>query len=187
MIFDVLFGAHETGAFSLEIPDLTGKEAAAIPTDARLKYELEYRYDADTEAGWVISQSPSAGSRRKLTAQAPTYTVRLTVSLGVESVTVPDLCGTDVREAAASLRALGLSVREERRESGYPEGCVLSVEPHADAAVPKGSTVTLTVSAGIPTESVTVPDLCGLSKSDALIRLWLAKLSLGEIEEIESP
>ncbi len=186
VIFDVLFGVHEKGAISFEIPDLLGRAADAIPADEHVEYEKVYRYDTSAEAGTVIAQAPPAGSRRKLTPQAPTCTVRLTVSLGAESVTIPDLCGTDAREAAAKLRELGLSVREERRESSYPEGCVLVTEPRADTRVNKGEAVTLTVSAGVPTESVTVPDLCGLSKSDALIRLWLAKLSLGEVYETDS-
>lgn len=186
VIFDVLFGVHERGAVSFEIPDFAGWEADAIPHDARIRFETVYRYEAGTEAGRVVAQSPPAGSRRKLTSDAPRCTVRLTVSLGTERVTVPSLCGTDVREAATVLRNMGFSVREERRESGYPEGCVLATEPRADVCIPKGSVVTLTVSAGVPTESVTVPDLCGLSQSDALIRLWLAKLSPGEIGETES-
>ena len=186
VMLDVLFGTHEKGAISIVIPDLLGKREDAIEEDAYLAYERVYRYDAATEAGTVIAQSPLGGSRRKLTERTPTCTVRLTVSLGEESVTVPDLCGTDAREAAARLRELGLSVREERRESAYPEGCVLRTEPRAETRIHKGGTVTLTVSAGVPTESVTVPDLCGLSKSDALMRLWLAKLSLGEVYETDS-
>ena len=186
VIFDTLFGVHEGKTVSFEIPDFVGRVADTIPEDTHIEYERSYRYEAGTRAGTVLAQSPPAGSRRKLTAAAPTCKVHLTVSLGTEHVTVPDLCGTDAREAAAILRSMGFSVCEERRESGYPDGCVLSTEPRAGVTVPKGSAVTLTVSAGVPTESVTVPDLRGLSKSDALIRLWLAKLSLGEVYETDS-
>ena len=47
--------------------------------------------------------------------------------------------------------------------------------------------MTLTVSAGEPAVTVTVPNVVGLTRADALIRLWLCQLSVGSvIEEISA-
>ena len=41
----------------------------------------------------------------------------------------------------------------------------------------------LSVSAGTPNKTVEVPNLVGLSRSDALVKLWLAELSVAEVTE----
>ena len=35
-------------------------------------------------------------------------------------------------------------------------------------------------------KTVAVPNLCGLSRADALIRLWLCQLNVGEVVEVPS-
>jgi serine/threonine-protein kinase len=84
------------------------------------------------------------------------------------------------------LREMGFSVFVQRTAGAYPTGEVLEMEPAAGTTLPLGSKVILTVSEGLPTVSVTVPELRGLSRADALMRIWTAQLALGEVVEVPS-
>ncbi|MBR3895027.1 MAG: PASTA domain-containing protein [Clostridia bacterium] len=186
LTFAALFSPAKENTVTLEIPDLCDKPLASATLDGRFEVEIEYRYDTKAPAGTVLSQSPAAGSRRKLTRENPQCTLSLTVSLGKEAVTLPNLVGKDARDAAAELRKLGLAVETVTVNSAYRAGTVLSSLPKAGTRLPKGETVVLNVSGGIPTGTVTVPDLAGLSRSDALIALWTAQLAVREVVEVDS-
>ena len=170
----------------MEIPDLCGKPLADVSLQEGLAVEVEYRYDANAPAGTVLAQSPAAGSRRKLTKERPSCTLSLTVSMGKESLSLPNTVGMDVRDAKSLLRDRGFSVEVVTVESAYREGTVLSSLPKAGVSLPKGERVTLTVSAGLATKTVSVPNLLGLSRSDALVSLWTAQLAVGEVLEVAS-
>ena len=98
----------------------------------------------------------------------------------------PASVGLNEREVAAKLRELGCVVETQYQSGASPAGEVLWMEPRAGETVPRGSKVVLTVSAGISVQSVTVPDFRGMTRSDALIELWLSRLSLAEVVETES-
>ena len=68
-VFDTLFSVRGEPFQTLEIPNLCGMDADQLPPYEHLELMTEYRYDEDVPAGRVLSQSPPAGSRRKLTAQ----------------------------------------------------------------------------------------------------------------------
>lgn len=186
LTFSALFLPPQENAVTLEIPDLCNQPQALDTLDARFEVEIEYRYDAQAPAGVVLSQSPAAGSRRKLTPKNPRCKLSLCVSLGKESAALPDVVGIDARDASATLRALGFAVETVTVESAYRAGTVLSCLPKAGTHLPKGERVVLTVSAGIATKTVTVPSLAGLSRSDALIALWTSQLAVGEVIEVDA-
>ncbi|MBQ7347401.1 MAG: PASTA domain-containing protein [Clostridia bacterium] len=186
ILFDDLFDPFGAKAVSVEIPDLRGQSIETAELADWIDIETEYRYDADTPAGTILTQTPAAGSWRKLTAQNPRCTISLTVSLGEESITLPDVVGHDARETVTALREQGFTVETVTKESTYDEGTILSTQPPGGTVLPKGGNVVLTVSAGIPTKTVTVPNLIGLSRSDALVKLWTSQLSVGEVIEADS-
>lgn len=179
----VLRGVRST---SVEIPDWRGRTVDGITPAGWMEIELEYRHDSSAPAGVILRQEPEGGSRRLLSAARPQCKIRLVVSAGTETVTLPDVMGLDGRVAENQLRGIGLSVRVERIESAYPEGTVFDMMPRAGELMPIGGEVALSVSAGMPRESVRVPDLVGKTRGDALIDLWLAGLSVGEVVE-ENP
>lgn len=184
IVFDDLFAPLERAAVSVEIPDFCGVREDALESADWMTVEKDYRYDAGVEAGVVLSQSPPAGSRRKLSAQNPQCRITLTVSLGEEHAEIPTVVGKDFREAESILRGLGFAVEIQKSEGAYPAGTVFAVSPREGCEVPVGTRVQLSVSAGLPLKSVTVPDLRGLSRSDALVQIWLAELAVaGVIEE----
>ncbi len=186
IVFDDLFSMRKTPTETVEIPDFRGILIENAATDAWMDVKIEYRYDPNAPSGVILMQSPMAGSRRRLTAEHPTCEILLTVSLGEETVTVPNLAGADARLAEGRLREVGLKVRRRLRHSAYPEGSVISLTPHAGSVVPIGTEILLEISAGMPAETATVPDLIGLSRQDALVRLWLAGLSAETVDQIDS-
>ena len=181
---DILLMPRKKPPEVVEIPNLCGQDANSIKTEEWLDVDIEYRYDENTPAGVVFSQTPTAGSRRRLNEGACQVTV--VVSLGRESILLPHMAGRDVYEVATELRNLGLVVNTVAASSPREVGRVLKSEPRAGESVPKGTTVTLTVSQGEKQKTVTVPQLVGLSRSDALIRLWLCQLNVGEVVEAPS-
>ena len=186
VVFDSLFAPFDTVGETVTIPDLEGMAAESVQTEPWIELETEYRYDPKTPAGVVLSQSPTGGSMRRISAASPTCKLRLTVSLGQETATVPEVIGMDVRVAESCLRAAGFTVKTEIRAGARPEGEVYDMTPTGGEIAPVGSSVTLYASAGEPQVTVAVPDLCGLTRGDALTRLWLSQLGLAEIFEVES-
>ncbi len=92
-------------------------------------------------------------------------TVTIQVSEGPATAAVPNLVGSDPDDAEDALTALGFEVeRTEGRSDGVSVGQVAAVSP--DGAEAYGATITLTVSVG-PVQ-VTVPDVVGRSKDDAV-------------------
>ncbi len=168
---------------AVEIPNFCGMVAEKLEFEAWQEVSLTYRHDATIPAGVVLSQSPASGSRRKLSSPEDSCRIELVISLGEESVILPSLAGGDVREATETLRRLGLVPETKMQEGHAPRGEVLFMDPPAGRELPIGTTVTLTVSAGLPTETVQVPDTRGMTRADALIALWLARLEVGEVVE----
>jgi serine/threonine-protein kinase len=182
---DVLLRPREKSPPTVEIPDFCGMDVQNIKTDEWFDVNIEYRYHENTPAGVVFSQTPMGGSRRRLKEDGEPHRVTLFVSLGRESILLPQVAGRDVYEVATELRNLGIVVNTVMQSSPREAGKVLASEPRAGERVPKGATVTLTVSQGKEQKTVQVPELCGLTRADALIRLWLCQLGVGEV--IEAP
>jgi len=180
---DILLMPRKKSPPTIEIPNFCGLSVESIKGEDWLDVDIEYRFDENTPTGVVFSQTPTAGSRRRLNDGA--CQVIVVVSLGRESILLPPMTGRDVYEVATELRNLGLVVNTVMKSSPCEAGRVLESEPRAGESVPRGATITLTVSQGEKQKTVTVPQLCGLSRSDALIRLWLCQLNVGEV--IEAP
>jgi len=182
---DILLMPRKKEPTTVEIPNFCGLSVGNIKTEEWLDVDIEYRYDENTPTGVVFSQTPTGGSRRRLTDDG-TCQLTVFVSLGRESILLPQTVGRDVYEVATELRNLGLVVNTVMQSSPREAGRVLESEPRAGESVPKGATVTLTVSRGEEQKTVTVPELCGLTRADALIRLWLCQLNVGEVVEAPS-
>ena len=100
-----VFGSSED---DLEVPSVTNRtleEAYQIIGDAGFEVGTISRvYDSSVEEGTVISQDPEAGEMR-----AANTKINLTVSLGEDTVTVPDISGMTAEEAQRTLASYGLS------------------------------------------------------------------------------
>jgi serine/threonine-protein kinase len=100
----------------------------------------------------VIAQSPGAGT--KLDAGDR---VTITISEGVDKVTVPDVQGLTEREALRALQGAGLngSVRDRETDVEEEDGTVLVQRPGSGAELDSGSTVTLVVGRLVEPEATT--------------------------------
>ena len=127
---------------------------------------------------------PAAGSILKI-GVGDHRTLTLTVSLGTEEKEVPNVLGQDIRVASATLRDNGFIVIEQYTAGGI-EGEIIEITPSVGTVLPVGSTVTVMVSKGIPAQTVTVPNLIGLSRSAALLELFRCNLTVGEVIEESS-
>jgi serine/threonine-protein kinase len=137
--------------------------AQDILAERGLRLSLGEPQNSDTVAeGFVISQSPEPGEL--VDADSP---VEIVVSLGVESIEVPDLGGLTEEDARARLREVdllpGRIVREANDE--VEAGVVISSDPSAGTQVAPGEPVDLVVSSG--EELVLVRNVVGLVDADA--------------------
>ena len=184
--FDFLFLPLKRDGETVTVGDYSGDVLSDATFEDWMTVRIEYRNDRDVPAGVILSQTPSAGSRRKLTDVHPTVELTLTVSLGKEHAILPNVVGKDVREAERMLRDLGFSVELTKKESAYDTGTVFGMSPSEGTELPCGETVKLTVSAGKPETIVRVPNVCGMTRGEALTELWLSELSVKEVIEEET-
>jgi serine/threonine-protein kinase len=117
--------------------------------------KVKREYDDTVKRGTVISSDPAPGARIR-----DHDSVALTVSLGPETVNVPDVQGRPLAEARARLKADGLEPGMVTRQfsEDVPQGSVISTTPRAGTRRHAGSAIALTVSKGSP---VDVPDVTG--------------------------
>ena len=136
--------------------------------------------------GTVISQSPPAGVERRIYEDTGPCKLTLTVSKST-LLTVPDnLLGISERDALLSLKNAGISYTVNKIYSDAAAGSVISVTPKSGTVISDGEAVTLTVSLGKRIDTVFMPDLMGLSESEAAEQLELLGLKLKNVVYIQS-
>lgn len=98
-----------------------------------------------------------------------------------EQVIVPDVVGSERSRAIEVLKRTGL-LAEERSATVEADkvGFVVAQDPKAGTSAEAGSVVTITV--GIATETVAVPDVVGTAFAEAAAALKRAQLRLGAVE-----
>lgn len=121
------------------------------------------------EAGTVIRSDPPGG-----TSVTRGSTVVLRVSKGQKLAKVPVLVGTQRSLAVQQIRGRGLVPSVEEEESAKPAGQTIRQSPSAGSELPRGSSVTIVVSAG--EEQATVPNAIGSERREAVEALRAAGL-----------
>ena len=161
---------------------MTQDEVNAQPqvSSGQITVNWEQSYSNDYAAGYVYKQSPVAG-RTVREGQS----VTLTVSLGIQSVTVPDVTNYLQADAEQQLKNLGVSVLVTQAvEPTVASGSVIRTDPAAGSQVAAGSTVVVYVSRPQVSTTAKVPSLVGLSSvNDARTLLVQNKLGLGSTTE----
>jgi len=133
-------------------------------------------------AGTVIWQDPPPG------VDAPSGTrVTLVTSGGPAKVAVPDVTGYDAGMAQQILTAAGLAVAriDSVQAPNSPPGLVVVTRPPAATVASPGAGVVLVVNRGAPT--IAVPDVVGLTLTDARARLEDAGLVVGAVLRRRTP
>jgi serine/threonine-protein kinase len=126
------------------IPSVTGLRADRA-LDVLVSTGLQVRVDSVEDGrprGQIVAVSPAEGTAISLPGD-----VRVTVSLGPATVTMPELLGLAVEAARDSLGMLGLQLAEveEIFQFGRNQGRVVGQEPPAGAELDRGAEVRLVV------------------------------------------
>lgn len=138
----------------------TQAEAVRSLDAAGLHGSFTQLFSESVPEGQVIASDPGVGERARKSDP-----VKLTVSRGPERVSVPALAGKPLAGAKQELTAGRLTpgtVTEEYSDT-VPQGVVVGSTPGAQAAVPVGTPVALTVSKGMRP----VPNVVGMTKDEA--------------------
>lgn len=155
------------------VPSIVGKSLYE-GVDILSKNKLGLQKDGEEPSsyypqGTIIRQTPLSGMivrKGKI--------VKVTTSLGSETVFVPNLVNETVRKAEILLQRAGLTLGsvEKKYSMKYARGTIISQEPSAEAIVEKDSIVNVTVSEGSPPqELVLMPDFIGKNIVEA--KKWL--------------
>lgn len=127
-------------------------------------------------AGLVIGQSPLPGR-----TALPGAEIRLTMSLGPEIRSVPDVTRLRGLRAATALEAGGFVVQMDTIESDMPAGRVVTIDPSPGTRVTMPGNVRLVVSHGPPT--FPMPELTGFGEDAARSLLNALGLVLTTIDK----
>jgi serine/threonine-protein kinase len=157
-------GVGNAGPAKVVVPNVVGDPEEAATARLRslgFRVERQTAPDDNYEPGKVKEQRPADG-----TQLAKGAAVTLVVSTGPETKPVPAVKGLSAGDAQAKLTAAGFTPSlNARPDDKVPADTVLDQDPAANTQLPKGGTVTLTVSSG--PDKVAVPDVTGRSAADA--------------------
>ena len=154
---------------------MTQDEVNAQPqvSSGQITVNWEQSYSNDYAAGYVYRQSPVAG-RTVREGQS----VTLTISLGIQYVTVPDVTNYLQADGEQQLKSLGVSVLiTQAVDDTVAAGSIIRTDPAAGSQVAVGSTVVVYVSRPQVSTTAKVPSLVGLSNvNDARTLLVAAEV-----------
>lgn len=166
----------------VEVPNVIGHtvdQAEEILDELGLKYNIKYAESEDVPIDEVMEQSIEPGQKVK-----SGRTIELTVSSGIDSVDVPSVVGKSQSSAKRTLESAGFKVEVDTDYSDdVDKDDVISQDPEGGEKVAKGSTVTIVVSEGPEAKEVTVPDVIGLTLSDAKNQITSKGLKVGSVSE----
>ena len=130
------------------VPDVTGMTYERANTEIGEADLISFRVDepnSEVAVGNVIRTDPDAGA-----SVSPGQEVRVYVSSGQETTTVPTLEGLGQDAAAAALQSAGLVMGSvtPRNDPGLAAGTVISADQPAGATLPLGATVNVVAATG---------------------------------------
>ncbi len=183
LLFTDLFGG---GPKPIQVPNVVGEpvmQAEQALNFAGFQTERSPVESTMENLDRVVRMTPPAGGQ----AERGT-TIRLDVGAGPAEVEVPNLLGLDRVQAQASLQQVGLVLSPDQRQQVVQDdkdiGRVQLQDPPAGRRLAKGKLVTITV--GVPPETVGVPDVVGTNIEQAQRNIEVAHLTT-QIQEVDSP
>lgn len=163
------------------VPDITKlslTEAENVLESYGLRHEvLERRANAAYPANYIIDQAPSPRQLVK-----PNRKVYLTVNTEVRpTAVVPDLVDLSLRNARIQIENYGFTLGTTSYESSRFRNTIMRQSLTPGDTVNRGAVINLVVSDGLGDRIVTVPEITGLSLSQAQQNIRQAGLRVGEI------
>ena len=164
-----------------KVPKVVGmneQEAVAILEDHDLNPIIsDTTFNESFPKGAIALQRPEEGSTVKVGRR-----VYLFISGGEPTVLVPMLKGKSVRDAKFALERIGLKLGTvEQVPSSNPKNMIFDQEYVEGTPIKKGQTVGVSLSSGIETGEISVPDLIGKSLMEAGKVLADSSLRIGKL------
>lgn len=179
-----LLGGYGGAYTNVVIPDLVSLEAGQatkVSTDI-FEYTIVYEENPQYEEGAVISQSPRQGITRKLYGSKDRIGITLTVNKAGDRFTLPQLIGKKLSDTLLLLKNFGINVAViEEYSSTVPFDTVFFSSLSEGTLLSKGDSITIKSSLGKEPIFCSVPDLYGLSESQATAELTSLGLAVGDI------
>lgn len=154
-----------------DLRGLTVEEAKLLYENEKINIEiLEEVYSAEVEEGKIISQQPPYEEGKTMDENS---TIKVTISKGVEKVTMKKVVGMKFEEAEKLLtEELKLQVEKvEETSKTVEEGYVTKQEPEEGEELKTGDKVKIYVSKGTGIKKVAVPYVIGDTEADAKKKL----------------
>jgi len=144
---------------SITVPNVAGQTYDAADSTLQQMGLVTARqdiFDAEIPEGRVIRTDPEPGT---VLNESSDLVIDVYVSLGKQTVSIPDVSGKPDAEATQALTALGLTVGTTTKENHAtaPTDAVIRTTPAAGTASFVGDSVNLVISSGL----VSVPDVTG--------------------------
>ncbi|MDR1467594.1 MAG: Stk1 family PASTA domain-containing Ser/Thr kinase [Oscillospiraceae bacterium] len=174
-----LFGHFSGSSKDVDVPNFIGKKASEIQSDKNYKFnfETESVYDPNKPEGIVVDQDPRPNSK-KIKEDAK---IILKVNGSPIQSKVPSVKGLSEEVARAKLREAGFTTEVlEVEDNEVPKGMVVKTDPEEGTFINSKSTVKIFISKGASIKKVRVPDVIGLSRSEAIDRLVSSNLKISE-------
>jgi beta-lactam-binding protein with PASTA domain len=148
-------------AREVQVPVLVGKTVndasqSLAALGLTLKLDSARRFDAGVPLNRIVQQDPAAGvgARRQ-------RTIRVWLSAGPRTTTVPELVGQSERTARIRMTQDGVELDSvsEFRSTDYPADAVVSQDPPPEAKAPR---VSLLLNRGGQATTYVMPDVIGM-------------------------
>ena len=140
----------------IEVPNFVGQSYSRISNDevqkTRFKFTVDYQYSDSTEAGVIIGQNLKAGTQTEQGSE-----LKLTVSKGIEYVTLIDVSGMDYNKAFNLLTEAGFVCKkvEKNNDGSHTANEVITVTPEAGKEYERGKEIYVQVWGAPPTTATT--------------------------------
>ena len=140
----------------IEVPNFVGQSYSRISNDevqkTRFKFTVDYQYSDSAEAGVIIGQNLEAGSQTEQGSE-----LKLTVSKGIEYVTLIDVSGMDYNKAFNLLTEAGFVCKkvEKNNDGSHTANEVITVTPEAGKDYERGKEIYVQVWGAPPTTATT--------------------------------
>ncbi len=185
-LISALLNSYTHHGENISVPDLRGKKVASL-NDILKEHNFHFKvvdsiFDADKTPGTVLDQDPAPKSMVK-----ENRTLYLTINaFNPPDVKMPDLVDVSYRQAEAMLQSFGLVTGDISYRSDLAKNAVLEqryknkvIKP--GTMIPKGSAIDLILGDGMGNSQIPVPDLTGMTKSEAISILRRVSLTVGLI------